>query len=282
MLAIRRILATVRAGLRGIQMKRLLLASACLLAFVKMSSTQAAAAALTIDGAYDNSVLGEGGGNVNGFDVNGAANVPLYWGNLSAELDVGDEGVGALHTFDGGGGVVWTDPDFRLAGTVVYNRGSAGGLHLEETTIGGGGEWYPRDWLTLGVQGGAIAGTFAGGFVGGTVKAYVTPDLSIAGFSTFSDWKVTFLQKFVEETDYGVKAEFLPSERIPLTIRAEYTRQQIGGFGGILGPAAHDNLLTLGVRLYLDDSWAPMPLVEHNRTGTLDTIGPIHPAWFNG
>ena len=278
----RRILAAVRAGLKGIQMKRLLFASTCLLAFVNMSSTQAAAAALTVDGAFDHFDLGKGGGQTDGFDVNGAANVPLHLSNLSAELDLGDEGVGGLHTLDGGGGVVWTDPDFRLAGTVIYNRGSAGGVHLEETTIGGGGEWYPSDWLTLGAHAGAIAGRFAGGFASGTVKGYVTPDLSIAGFATFSDWKVTFLQKFIDETDLGVKGEFLVSEDIPLTIQAGYTHQQIDGFGGLLGPAAHDNVFSIGVRLYLDDSWAPMPLIQHNRTGTLDTIGPIHPVWFNG
>ena len=262
-------------------MKRLLLASACLLAFVNVPTTQALAAAFTIDGAYDHYDFGTGGGHADGFDVNGAANLPVYWGNLSAELDLGDEGVGGLHTFDGGGGVVWTEPDFRLAGTVIYNRGSAPGLNLEETTIGGGGEWYPSDWLTLGAHGGAIAGRFAGGFVSGTVKGYVTPDLSIAGFATFSDWKVTNF-KVIDETDLGVKGEFLVSEDIPLTIQGGYTPQQIDGFGGLLGPAAHDNVFSIGVRLYLDNSWAPMPLVQHNRTGTLDTIGPIHPVWFNG
>jgi hypothetical protein len=278
----RRIIAMVREELRGIQMKRLLLTSACLLVFANISSTQAVASAFTVDGAYDSYDLGKGGGQEDGFDFDGAANLPLPWSDLSVELNLGDEGVGGLHTFNGGSGVVWTDPDFRLAGTVVYNRGSANGSHLDETTIGGGGEWYPSNWLTLGAQGGAIAGRFAGGFASATVKGYVTPDLSIAGFTTFSDWKVTFLQKFIDETDVGVKGELLVSEDMPLTIQAGYTHQQIDGFGGLLGPAAHDNVFSIGVTLYLDDSWTPMPLIQHNRTGTLDTIGPIHPVWFNG
>src|SRR5579864_7880623 len=172
-------------------MKRLLLSSACLVALSALTAAPVLAAAITVDGAYDHYDFGNGGGHAEGFDVNAAANVSLPWSNLSAEFDLGDDGIGGRHTFDAGGGVVWTDPDFRLAGTATYNRGSTFGIHLEETTIGGGGEWYPSDWVTLGVHGGAIAGNFAGGFASGAVKGYVMPDLSVEGFATFSDWKVT-------------------------------------------------------------------------------------------
>jgi hypothetical protein len=162
---------------------------------------------------------------------------------------------------------------------VIYNRGSAFGIHLDETTIGGGGEWYPSDWVTVGVHGGAIAGTFAGGFVSGAVKGYVLPDLSVEGFATFSEWKPTGF-KFVSETDLGVKGEFLVSESIPLTIQGGYTHQQVSGFGG---PPfdTDDNVFSVGLRLYLDSSAAPETLIQHNRTGTLDTIGPIHPLWIS-
>ena len=264
-------------------MKRFLLSSACLLAVVSLSSTQALGSSLTVDGAYDH--YNFRGLNTDGFNVNGAANLPLAWGHLSAEVSVGDDGIGGAHDFDVGGGVVWTEPAFRLAGTAIYNRGSAFGSNLNETTISGGGEWYPCEWLTLGAQVGGIAGDLAGGFVSGAVKGYVTPDLSVGGFVNYSNWKNPGLQKIVSETDFGVKGEFLLSEflpgDLPLAIQGGYTHQQLEGFGGFAGPFAHDNVYSIGLRLYLDSSSAPAPLIQRNRTGTLDTIGPIHPLWFN-
>ena len=257
-------------------MKRLLLSSVCLLAFANISSTQALAAAITVDGAYDH--FDFRGSKADGFDFNGAVNLPLHWSNLSLELNAGDDGIGPAHSLDIGGGIVWTDPDFRLAGTLVYNRGGLFGSDFDETTISAGGEWYPSDFLTLGAQVGDIAGRLAGGYASGAVKLYPLPDLSISGFATFSQWKFPFF-KIISETDVGAKGEFLVSEDWPLTVQGGYTHEQIDGFGG--GGFFHANVFSVGLRLYLDSNSAPAPLIEHNRTGTLDTIGPIHPLWFN-
>jgi len=261
-------------------MTRLLLSSACLFALSALTAAPALANAITVDGAYDNYDFTNGLPRADGFDVNASANLSLPWSNLSAEFVLGDDGVGGQHTFDVGGGVVWTDPDFRLAGTVTYNRGSAAGfINLDETTISGGGEWYFSDSVTVGAQAGVIAGRFAGGFASGAVKVYVMPDLSVGGFATFSEWKPSGF-KVVNETDFGAKGEFLISEDFPLTIQAGYTHEQVSGFGFPLFNA-RANVFSVGVRVYLDSSSAPVTLIQHNRTGTLDTIGPIHPFWFN-
>jgi hypothetical protein len=261
-------------------MRRLLLSSACLFALSALTASPASAAAITVDGAYDNYDFTNGLGRMDGYDVNGAVNLSLPWSNLSVEFDIGDDGIGGSHTLDVGGGIVWTDPDFRLAGTVIYNRGSAPGFaNLDETTIGAGGEWYFSDLVTVGAHGGAIAGNFAGGFASGAVKVYVMPDLSVEGSATFSDWKVTGF-KVVSETDFGAKGEYLVSEDFPLTVQAGYTHVQVSGFG-IPFFDARANVFSVGLKLYLDSSSASGTLIQRNRTGTLDTIGPIHPFWFN-
>src|SRR5215471_3138421 len=144
-------------------MKRLLLTSACALALSCALSAPAFAAAITIDGAFQRTDLGGGGGhtNFNGYNVNGAVNLALPWSPLSVEFDIGDLGAGPLHDFDIGGGIVWTDPDFRLAVTGIDHR-NAGASDFDEANIGLGGEWYFSDLITVGGHGGLIAGTKSG------------------------------------------------------------------------------------------------------------------------
>ena len=252
-------------------MKRVLLASACALALSGAMSAPAFAAAITIDGAYQHADLGGGGPGVgvDGYNMNGAVNLALPWSPLSLEFDIGDEGLSSLHNFDVGGAIVWTDPDFRLALTGVNNH-NAGATDFDEANIGLGGEWYFNDQITVGAHGGLVAGRIAGAFGSGAVKFYPLPDLSVGGTIDYTSFKSIF-----HETDFGAKAEYMVDEDWPLTIQGGYKHEDLGGFH------AHANVFWIGARLYLDSGMKPMPLIEHNRTGTLDTIGPTHPFIFD-
>lgn len=208
-------------------------------------------------------------GNIAGapyWNFDGAVQIPLDWNDLTVQVNGGAAGASVLHAYDGGGSLIWNAPDFRLAGTVIYNQINVAGLSLSETQLGVGGEWYPMPWLTLSAQGGGILGKADGGYVGGTAKGYIFPDLSVAGFVNYAS-----LSKFginFTETDFGAKAEWLPWESIPVGVTGDYTRVRLAAGGGSFST----DLWTVGLKLHLNEA-GEIPLVQHDRTGTLDTIG---------
>src|SRR5215472_1301765 len=133
-------------------MRKYLLASACVLAcgFSAPALAQGpTGVAFTGEGTF---------GNIAGFpswSVDGALNVPLDWEGLSAEADAGERGADSLHLFNGAGSLVWSDPQFRLAGLANYTRASSHGLSVDTTQLGAGGEWYFTDQITAAINGGA-------------------------------------------------------------------------------------------------------------------------------
>jgi len=249
----------------------MLLASACSLACALVAShALAAGIAFTGDGNF---------GNIAGkpyWSGDAALTVPIDSEHFSVELNVGDRGADSVHDFDAGGSFVWTDPDFRIAATAVYNQIIAlpqpFHINVSETQLGIGGEFYATPWLTLSAHGGGIDGKAGGGYVGGEIKAYVLPDASIGGrilYASVSNSGFT-----VHDTDYGAVAEWLLGEdypeAIPTSFTAAYDHIDLSAFG----VHARTDAWTVGIKVYLD-SEGSAPLVVRNRTGTLDTIGPI-------
>lgn len=264
-----------------LEMKKLLLASACVLALGGTSNAYAQGWAASLDGDWNHTQYNVGpGSNFNGYDVNGAVDLPWdFWG-IGLELNAGSHEADA-HNSQGGGSLIWNGiPNFRLAGTFVYNSADllvAKGIPEWQTGVGV--EWYATPWLTASVQGGGIEGKTSGGYVGGTLKGYICPDLSLAGYiNYFSVSKGVFTGN---ETDFGVKGEWLFwQDMLPLALTARYEHTHFDlSFGGPSFTANPDTVF-VGLKLYLDEGMAPKPLVERNRTGTLDTIGPIAPLGF--
>ena len=261
-------------------MKKLLLASACALALGGVSTASAQPWAVSIDGDWNHTDYNAGSGsNFDGYDVDGAVDLPWdFWG-IGLELNAGSHEADA-HNSQGGGSLVWTDPMFRIAGTFMYNSADlfiAKGVPEWQTGVGL--EWYATPWLTASVQGGGIEGKTSGGYVGGTLKGYICPDLSLAGFVNY--YSVSKGPFTGTETDFGVKGEWLFwQDTLPLALTGGYMRTHfdvtLGGPSATLNP----DTFFVGLKLYLDEGMAPKPLVERNRTGTLDTIGPIAPLGF--
>ena len=236
-------------------MKNLLLASVCALACATVAPAFADGIAATGEGTY---------GNLAGhttWSADGSLYVPLDWMNgLGVQGDLGDRGVGPVHVFDGGGSLIWTDPQFRLAGSVIYNRLSLFGGTIDETQYGGGGEFYFSPWLTASAQGGGITGTASGGYVGGHLKGYVMPDFAVDGFVNYTSLSGGHI------TDYGAHAEWLPMEDLPVSIGGTFDHFDVSGGGSA-------DTWMINLKLYLNDSPATT-LVDRQRTGTLDTITP--------
>jgi hypothetical protein len=267
-------------------MKKLLLASVCALALGGISTASAQPWAASIDGDYTHT-QGNAGHlgcsshecNLNGYDFDGAVDLPWDWWGIGLEVNGGAHGAGHGHDYQAGGSLIWNGiPDFRIAGTFVYNDANivftAAPFHVPEWQTGLGAEWYLNPWLTASVQGGGIEGKFHGAYFGGTLKAYICPDLSLAGYVNYGGLSNGLFHFNGHETDYGVKGEWLFwQDMLPLalTARYEHTDFHLSGFG-----FSPDSFF-IGLKLYLDEGMAPKPLVERNRTGTLDTIGPISP-----
>ena len=246
-------------------MKFALLTSACALVL-------AAASPASAEVPWSGTLSGDFG-NFSGFptwDVNGTVQIPLDFMDLSLQPTGGIEGIGPVHHYDGGGDLVWNgDQQFRLAFTAIYNEFNFEGVSFSETQVGGGGEWYALPWLTLSAQGGALAGNSSGGYVGGTVKGYIFPDLSVAGTIDYASLHNENV------TAYGAHAEWVPTEEFPVGITGTYSHVVFSGMG--LGGSDTD-LWLVGLKLHLNEA-GEIPLVQHDRTGTLDTIGgPISAA----
>lgn len=238
-------------------MRKYVLASACALA---LASPAFAQTGISFDalGTY---------GNIAGFpswSAGGEVNVPLDLDGLSVDGTVGDTGVGPLHIFNGGGSLMWSDGDFRLAGAVDYNRISKTKA-INESQIGAAGQWFATPWLTATVGGGGIVGdNGGGGYVSGNLKGYVCPDVALDGFASYENISDARL------TDFGVHAEYLPFEQVPVSIGATY--DHIYGSGDHRRSEGTDSWW-VGLKLYLNDSPASS-LEDRQRTGTLDTMQP--------
>jgi hypothetical protein len=277
----------IRAEREGdLEMKKLLLASVCALALGGVSNADAQPWAVSVDGDYTHTQFNAGPGshgNFDGYDVNGAVDLPWTWLGIGLELNGASHGLGFGHDTQGGGSLIWDGiPNFRLAGTVVYNWANYFLIKTPEWQTGAGAEWYVNPWLTVSLQGGGIEGRFSGGYVGGTIKGYICPDLSLAGYINYTSTTKNFGAGNVggNETDYGVKGEWLFwQDTLPLSLTARYEHTHLNEV--LIGPLhLSPDSFFVGLKLYLDEGGAPKPLVERNRTGTLDTIGPITPLSF--
>ena len=193
-------------------MKKLLLASACALACAAVSApARADGLAGTAQGTF---------GNIAGaasWSVDGAVSVPLDWNGLSVEGNLGDRGASFLHVFDGGGSVVWSGMDVRLAASVLYNRLSGFGGSADETQFGGGGEWYVLPPPT------ATASWVAASVAGKAADMWVA--LSNGTLTRISRWRTVYDTSIssANETDFGAHAEWLPMEDLPISVGATYT-----------------------------------------------------------
>jgi hypothetical protein len=249
-------------------MKRLLAASACALA-LGATSASAAPWSVTIDGGYQGMNCCHE--TFDGYYYDGAASIPLGISDLSLELNLGDRALIEAHDFDAGGSLVWNGGDLRVAATVLYNDISFGGFSANETQYGGGAEWYVNPWLTVSGQGGGFTGQVSAGYVGGTVKGYVMPDLSLAGNVLY-----TSISGGAHETDYGLSAEWLVLKSSPFPVALNAGYQQVDFSNGV----PNFQYWKLGLSIYLNGQGATT-LVDKNRTGTLDTIGPVRPLIYS-
>jgi hypothetical protein len=155
------------------------------------------------------------------------------------------------------GAYYWSFDAGRAGADLGYQTLKVDHAIAHEVIYGVFGEYWADDMFTLGLKGGGISDTNGGGsayYIGGEAKAYVMPDLALAG---------TIGRTGAQgETDYSASAEWLVSETTPISISGSYTYADIGSGGG------KANVWGAKVTYYFGDSSANT-LADHQRSGNL-------------
>lgn len=210
---------------------------------------------------YSHLTVNHGGGSGN--DYGGAATGMFNLGSpFALQLDGGYHHIDISHggnsnDWDVGGTALWTGGMGRVGATVAYDSADGGGNDVHATNYGAFGEWYAMRALTVGVKGGAFnaSGDSNGDYFGGALTGYVMPD-----FSLRAAYDYTHLQHVGNENDWSVKAEYLLSERTPVSFYLGYTNSKLGSGGPTV------SVFSVGLTLYCDPV-GPESLEAHQRTG---------------
>lgn len=214
-----------------------------------------------LSGDYSNIDLNHGGSaDLYGISGGGMFGLSPDW---AAQVDGGYD---HAHVSGGGDGNDWTVSGTafwraqagRLGATVGYNATNGGGADENVTHYGVFGDWYAGHAFTLGVKGGFFNGSHDsdGEYVGAALTGYIMPDLSLTGSYDYAHFK-----HFTNENDYTAQAEWLISERTPVSIYGGYTRSEFSGAGDLSA-----NTWFVGLRFYLDPTDSDT-LVGRQRSG---------------
>ena len=222
----------------------------------------------TIGGSYGQTSC-DGCDNEDIWNINGSAAFG-FSPNFGGELDAGYTGVSGtgfdINLWGVGGSVFWAPGMGRAGATVQYSTFSESGFSPDFFSYGVFGEYFASPYFTLAAKGGglSISGSGlseSGGYIGAALIGYPLPNLAITPaieFMSVSDLDVT---------NYGISAEYLISETVPISVFAGYTHSTLSAFGSDLD----GDQWMIGFRFYTNGNGST--LVERHRQGTLGWAG---------
>jgi hypothetical protein len=249
-----------------LSLRKAILGSACALALAGFAASPALAGSMTgFDGLlgvdYSHLSVNHDGGDANLYGVSGTGTFGLA-PEFAAQIDGGYHRVDVNHgdsanDWNVDGSAFWRASMGRLGAVVGYDSTNGDGDDEHTTRYGGFGEWYGSNWFTLGLKGGGTSGSHDsdGDYLGAAATAYATPDLAFT-----AGYDYTHIQHAGNENDWSIKGEWLFSERMPISVYADYTNSKISHDG----PTT--NIFSVGLTYYVDGDEAP--LVERQRTGS--------------
>ena len=251
---------------------KLLVATTALIATAAFEPAMAAAPmgfAGTLSGAYGSSSC-DGCESTDAWSIGGSGAFGLGMGNFGGQIDASYNSVSDVDVFGIGGSLFWAPVMGRAGATIFWASADEGGVNVDSLTYGVFGEYYAGNAITIAAKGGGLslsADAFgysdseSGGYIGGALTGYIIPNLAIQGDITFSS------VADLDTTAYGIGAEFLVSEMVPIAIFGGYTRTNVE-FLGVDGDA---DTWMIGVRFYAGA--AGPTLVDKHRNGTLGWAG---------
>ena len=209
-----------------------------------------------------------GGSGAFGFTDMFAGQIDLSYNHLSVEDE--DQDVWGI-----GGALFWAPGFGRLGASLHYNTANVdtglGDFDIDLFQYGAFGEWFAGNFVTVGAKAGGVSYSFddddseSGWYAGGALTGYLMPNLAINGNIDF----IGLSDVDLDTTNYGIGAEYLVSEMLPISIFGGYTRSNIdaGGFD------IDSDIWSIGLRIYTNGNG--VTLVERHRNGAVGAIGNV-------
>jgi len=235
-----------------------LLAGACAAAACTLWAGQALAdpsGTLGVD--YNYTTVPGASGHIGDWGVNGNVALPIT-SNLTIQADAAYDGYSEtggsdFHTDQISGTGFWQGAKGRLGLTGGYNELGASGASVHFENYGAFGEFYATNQITLGLKGGSLTTSgFNATYVGAEAVGYVMPDLALSGTYDYVGVSGAHIN------GYGVGAEYLISEKAPISITGGYTYTDVGS-------GVHLNTWMIGAKFYFGGKGTT--LVDHQRSG---------------
>jgi len=161
-----------------------------------------------------------------------------------------------------GGGNLFTDTFF---GRMAFGAMTGGVNFGHATSYGVGADWFFADNITLSLKGGGnyATGGNTGGYAGVQGTYYLTPNLALSASADYAGNSSPLTGSSIGDLNTEkVRAEWLFSDTLPLSVYGGYQRYQVAG--------VEANALFVGLKFYMDGA---STLVAHQRTGSLGYIG---------
>ena len=213
-----------------------------------------------------------GCGDIDSWGLNGSGAFGLGTNNLAGQIDAGYHNVSSggadVDLWNVGGKVFWSGMMSRIGVSLDYVSLDASGVDGDVTSYGAFGEYYASDAITLRLKGGglSVSGSVAGltasengGYVGGAIVGYIVPNFALAGTVDHADVSGLHL------TTYGVSAEYLFSEAMPISVYAGYGNSELSGGAGDIDE------FFIGVKFYTNTNGTT--LVDRHRNGSVGAVG---------
>jgi hypothetical protein len=253
-------------------MKLLVATTALVLSATPFAPAMAAAPmgfAGALSGAYGSSSC-DGCDSTDAWSIGGSGAFGLGMRDFGAQLDASYNSVSDVDVFGIGGSLFWAPVMGRAGATIFWATADESGVNVDGLTYGVFGEYYAGNAITIAAKGGGLSlsadaygfsDTESGGYIGGALTGYVIPNLAIQGDITFSS------VADLDTTTYGIGAEFLVSDMVPIAIFGGYSRSNVEVFGF----DADVDTWMIGLRFYAGA--AGPTLVDKHRNGTLGWAG---------
>jgi len=193
-------------------------------------------------------------------------------GNLAGQID-GSYNSLSTSGFDSdiwgiGGSLFWAPANGRAGANLHYSTTGEDSFDIDFTSYGVFGEYFVSDYFTVGGKGGGLSATLggfgyseseSGYYVGGALTGYVMPNTGQIDHIDVSDIDT-------DSTSYGIGAEFLVSETLPISVFGGYIHSDasVGGF------SADSDTWRIGLRIYTNGNG--VTLVERHRNGAVGSI----------
>lgn len=150
-----------------------------------------------------------------------------------------------------GGSAIWYMPNFRFGPAVGFQSSDSGGFEMRTLNYGGFAQWFATNRIDVFAKVGGFTMTpspSGGWYAGGSANYYVTRDLAATGGIDYTRYNQ---YGGYNETDYTAQAEYLFSEKVPVSIYGGYSFSDYH-YDSLPSFHYHSSKVFVGLRIYLN------------------------------